>query len=318
MLFFLHVLFRLCYLLKKKQYLLLFHLVPIREEASRRLKSAPLIRSLPQTAILTIPEPYLVTTVIPVTTTNPAPPPSMSSRPKTRTSSAKARLNTTIPSDNKQQRREIRSAQVSRRKDGETKLSDKEIQEIFKRVYGDKIEQPQQEQPIQIIYTQPQPSPVPPPPQPVYVYQKSATWCPDEVSSPPPALKSVEISAIPLNPHYLHRPGVIAVKNIEKRSVVWENSTLKKTAKHHRRHHSQGKRHEPLLALTPIPPKSRLTVEIGGVKLARDPKLTLDDKSPNLTKYFIDGRLYLIKDQRYNVLDNIDPSLLEKYNQSLT
>jgi len=297
-----------------------FHLVSIREEAPRRLKSAPVVRSLPSTAVLTIPEPRFITTVIPVTTVNLAPP-SPSSRPKTRVSSAKAHLNTTVPNENKQQQqqqqREIKSAHVSRRKGRDTKLSDEEIQEIFKRVYGENIEQPQQVQPVQIIYTQPQSSPAPPPP--VYIYQKSASWRAEEVPSTTPVRKSVEVSAIPLNPHYLHRPGVIAVNNIEKKSVVRENSALRKTTKHHRRYsHHHRKRNEPLLALTPMPQKSKLSLEIAGVKLAYDPKLTLEDKSPNLTKYFIDGRLYLIKEQRYNVLDNIDPSILEKYNQKVT
>jgi hypothetical protein len=288
--------------------------VSIREEPPRRLKSAPVVRSLPQTTILTIPEPRFITTVVPIIITNPAPPPPPSSQTKTRASSAKARLNTTFPNENNQQHREIKSAQVSRRKTEDTKLSEEEIQQIFKRVYGDQTEQPQQVQPIQIIYAQPPPSPAPPPP--VYIYKKSATWCADEVPSTPPARKSIEVSAIPLNPHYLHRPSVIAVKNVEKKSILIESSASKKPTKYHRRHY--GRRNEPLLALTPIPQKSKISLEIGGVKLAHDPKLNLDDKSPNLTKYFIEGRLYLIKDQRYNVLDNIDPSSLEKYNQNLT
>ncbi|CAF5090545.1 unnamed protein product, partial [Rotaria socialis] len=29
-----------------------------------------------------------------------------------------------------------------------------------------------------------------------------------------------------------------------------------------------------------------------------------------------EGRLYLIKDQHYNVLENIDPKAIEKYNQN--
>lgn len=286
-----------------------------REEIPRRLKSAPLMRPLPSAAVLTIPEPNFLTTVVPVTTINP-------SRPKTRTVSAKARLNTTVPNGYKQeqQHREIRSAQVSRRKDQERKLSEEEIEQIFKRVYGEKVQQPQQEQqqPIHVIYTQPQSS-SPAPPAPVYVYQKSASWCADDISSPPPMRKSVEVSAIPLNPHYLHRPGVIAVNNIDKRSVVRDNSASKKSTKHHRRyHHSHGKRNEPLLAVTPMPQKSRISLEIDGVKLTYDSKLTLEDKSSNLTKYFIDGRLYLIKGQRYNIINNVDPSSLEKYNQKLT
>jgi hypothetical protein len=286
--------------------------VPIREEPPRRLKSAPIVRSLPSTAILHIPEPRFITTIIPVPIPSPPQP------PKTRASSAKARLNTTVPNDNKyhqQQHRVIKSAQVSRQK-SEKKLSDEEIQQIFKRVYGDQIEQPQPIQPIQIIHVHPQPSPAPP--EPVYIYQKSASWCGDEISSPP-VRKSVEVKAIPLNPYYIHRPGVISIRNIEKQSVVRESSASRKSAKHHRRYyHSHGRRNEPLLALKSTPQKSRLSLEIDGVQLAYDSKLTLEDKSTNLTKYFIDGKLYLIKDQRYNVLDNIDPSLLQRYNQNLT
>jgi hypothetical protein len=265
-----------------------------------------------------------VTAIVPVSIMNPSPAPS---RPMTRAVSAKPRLNTTVPNENTQVYRDIKSAHASRRNNGETKLSEPEIQEIFRRVYGDKIkptspvqQQQQQQQPVQIIYTQTQTQTQSSPP-PVYVYRKSASWCPDDVPpTPPPAhapfRKSVEISAIPLNPHYLHRPGVIAVRNVEKKPVVRESSASKR--KHHRRHQSLGKTNQPLLALTPVQNKTRIAVEIGGVRLAYDPKLSLDDKSPNLTKYFIDGRLYLIKDQRYNVLDNIDPSSLEKYNQTLT
>ena len=290
-----------------------------REEPPRRLKSAPVTRSVPSSSVLTIPEPRFVTAIAPVAIINPSPPPS---RPKTRAVSAKPRLNTTVPNENAQVHRDIKSAHASRQQDGETKLSKPEIQQIFARVYGDKIEHTspvqQQQQPVQIIYTQPQTQSSPPP---VYVYHKSSTWCPDDVPptpplAPTPVRKSIEVSAIPLNPHYLHRPGVIAVRNVEKKSVVRESSASRK--KQHRRHQSLGKTNQPLLAITPLPNKTRIAVEIGGVRLAYDPKLTLDDKSPNLSKYFIDGRLYLIKDQRYNVVDNIDPSSLEKYNQTLT
>ncbi|CAF1324843.1 unnamed protein product [Rotaria sp. Silwood1] len=286
----------------------------IHEEPPRRLKSAPVTRSLPPTGILMIPEPRFITSTIPITTT-PNSIPSLT-RTKTRSSSAKAYLNRTMPNENKQQHREIKSAHVSRQKLN-TKLSDEEIQQIFKQVYGNNIEQTQiqQEQPIQIIYTQSQPSSVSP--SPVYVYQKSASWCANENSSIP-VHKSVEISPITLNPHHIHRPAMITVKNNEKYSVLREDSTKRKTTNYHRRHHhSHGKRNEPLLAVTPIPHKSKLSLEIDGVKLIYDPKITFEDKSPNITKYFIDGRLYLIKNKRYNVIDNIDPSTLEKYNQSL-
>jgi hypothetical protein len=281
-----------------------FSLVPIHEEPPRRLKSAPLVRSLPPTAILTIPEPRFITAAIPVVITNPVPLPPSVSRPRTRASSAKARLNTTVPNEASHQHREIRSAQISRHKGETKKLSEEEIQQIFKRVYGDQIEQPQQQQPVQIIYTHPAPSTVSTPP--VYIYKKSASWCVDEVPSSPVRSK-IEVSAVPLNPHYIHRPGVIAVNNIEKKSVVRDNSAWRKPSKRHR------KRNEPLLALTPLPQRTRLSLEIDGVKLTHDHRLTLDDKSSNVTKYFIDGRLYLIKEQRYNVIDNIDPSVLNHH-----
>ncbi|CAF2686928.1 unnamed protein product [Rotaria sp. Silwood2] len=287
----------------------------IHEEPPRRLKSAPVTHSLPSTAILTIPEPRFINSFIPVTTINPIPSPT---RAKTRASSAKARLNTTIPNEinQQQQRREIKSAYASRQKVN-TKLSDEEIQQIFKRVYGDDIKQTQaqQEEPVQIIYTQPQPLSVSS--SPVYIYQKSASWCADEPSSMP-VRKSVEINPIVLNPHHIHRPAIIAVKNTEKNAVLKEYSPAKKSTKYQRRlHHSQGRRNEPLLAVTPVSHKSKLSLEIDGVKLIYDPKITFEDKSTNITKYFIDGRLYLVKDKRYNVIDNIDPSTLEKYNQSL-
>jgi len=295
------------------------YLVPHQEEPIRRLKSAPVVRSLPPTTILKIPEPCFVTTAMPILTRPPSAPIQTTTRPRTRASSAKARLNTTTPVQTTQLRRDIKSAQIAQRKTSNDKLSDKDIQEIFERVYGKGTPQQSQVQtpPVQIIYTQSQQEQ----PPPVYVYQRSTTWCPAEETK----LKTpVKVSAIPLNPHYLHRPGVIAVNNIEKKSIVHENRTAnKKTTKrhhhhhHHRRYHSQSNRNEPLLAVTPIQSKSRLSLEIGGVKLAYDPKLTLDDKSPNVTKYFIDGRLYLIKDQRYNVIDNLDSSAVQNYNQTL-
>ena len=291
-----------------------------KEEVPRRLKSAPVIRSVPSTTVLTIPEPRFFNAIIPVPTAAiiiPAPPSSPPPiRPKSRAVSAKARLNSTLPNETKPTtRRDIRSAHVSRRSGAQSKLSDEEIQQIFKRIYGENHQKPPspQVQPIQIIYTEPQTKP-----PPVYVYQKSATWCPEDVRAAAPVRKSLEVSAVPLNPHYLHRPGVIAVRNVEKPSVVRETSTSKRSNRHHRRHQSLGKRNEPLLAFTPMPHKSRLSLEIDGVKLNYDPKLSLQDKSAAMTKYFIDGRLYLIKDQRYNYVDNVDPALLDKYNQRLT
>lgn len=287
-----------------------------KEEPLRRLKSAPVVRSMPTTTVLTIPEPRFLTTMIPV----PTPvvlvpvPPSPSIRPKTRAASAKARLNSTLPNEAKPPAyRDSRSAHVSRRTRPQSKLSEEEIQQIFKRIYGDVHNKPPspQVQPVRVVYTEPQPAPV-------YVYQKSASWCAEDIPAVPSVRKSLEVKAVPLNPHYLHRPGVIAVQNVEKKSVVREPYTSKKAARHQRRHQSLGKRNEPLLALNSHPQKSRLSLEIDGVQLAHDPRLTLQDASANVTKYFIDGRLYLIKGQRYNVVDHVDPTSLEKYNQTLT
>ncbi|CAF5204614.1 unnamed protein product, partial [Rotaria magnacalcarata] len=233
-----------------------------------------------------------------------------------------------MPSDNRHQQqqqqqhhREIKSAQASNSK-ANTNLSNEELNQILKRVYGDQTEKAsvQQEQPIQIIYTQAKPSSVST--SPVYVYQKSASWCGGgDEASVTSVRKSVDVNAVLLNPHHVHRPALIAVKNDEKQSVVRANSALIKPPKHHhyrrRYHHSHGRPNEPLIAVTSIPQKPKLSLEIDGVILKYDPKLNLEDKSANLSKYFIDGRLYLIKDQRYNVLDNIDSAKLEKYNQTL-
>ncbi len=228
-----------------------------------------------------------VTAPIPTTTTNPSP-------LKSRSSSALACHDTTDDSsDNKQQQhREIKSAQSSHQ-DDDTKLFDEKTQQISE----DKIEQP-----IEIIFTKSKPSSIPPPP--IFIYKKSATWLPDEGSTAP-LRKSIEVSAIPLNPYYIHRPGVISAQNVEKKALEKENSASKGTTK-------------PLLPLTPRSQKSKSSLETDGIKLTYDPKLTLDDKSPNLSKYLIDGRLYLIKDHRYNVVNNIDPSILKKYNQNST
>ena len=92
---------------------------------------------------------------------------------------------------------------------------------------------------------------------------------------------------------------------------------------HHYRHSTHvDQRHEPLLALTPFRSAAAATttttmaapptMDLNGVQLIYDRTLTLDDRSLNLTKYFINGNLYLIKDQHYNVIENFDPSLLEK------
>lgn len=286
----------------------------IQQETSRRLKSAPVTRSLPPTAALIIPEPRFLDVIIPVTTTNNLIPPS--TRTKTRASSAKARLSSSSTSESQQkQRREIKSAHASRSKT-DSKLTDEEIQQILKQVYGEENDQPTapKEQPVRVVYKQvssPQISP-----SPIYIYQKSSTWSPNDEVSSITDNNSVVASSVSLNPHHIYRPSIIAVKNNDKQAILRENSALKNPSRHHRRHHST-RRNEPLVAVTPISEKPKLSLEIGGVKLTYDPKLTLQDKSTNLNKYFIDGKLYLIKDQRYNVLDNIDQATLEKYNKTL-
>ncbi|CAF0776381.1 unnamed protein product [Rotaria sordida] len=291
----------------------------IREEMPRRLKSAPLVRSLPVTSVLTIPEPRFITPIIPVTR-NEIPRSPITTKSRIRASSAKARLNTTFPiyneplDDNiKQQRREIKSAQGIRLKD-EIKLSDEENQQSCTPIYSDLIQQ--QELPS-----------IPPTPPPTNAYQKSINgYPPNEPPSTPIDKKLLRIkSEVSPNLYYIHRPGVVSVTNIDKPPIVRENSATRKTKKqyrrphhHHHHHHHREQRHEPLLALTPISQSTRLPVEIDGNKLIYDPSLTLDDPSLNLTKYFIEGRLYLIKGHYYNVLENIDPTLIEKYNQNLT
>lgn len=290
----------------KKNYV--FFLAPTHEEIPRRLKSAPLVRPLPPTSILTIPEPRFVTPIIPVPTNQISQ--ATPTRPKTRASSARARLNTTFPISNdqinddfqqQQQRRDIRSAQVTRQ----------DNQQFTTQAYNGTI---QQQEPSSLLPT----------PPPGYVYQKSATWSPTEIPATPverrPLRSTIDINSVALNPHYVHRPGVISVKNTDKKPVVRENSASRKLNKHHRHshnhHHRREKQNEPLLALTPIGQSMKIPCELDGIKLTYDPTLTIDDPSLNLTKYFVEGRLYLIKDQRYNVLENIDPTLLEKYNQN--
>jgi len=274
--------------------------VPTREEIPRRLRSAPLVRSLPPTSILTIPEPRFITSVISGTTNQIS---QTSTKPKSRASSANARLNTTYPVNNeqinddfKQQRREIQSAQGIQQKD-ETNLSDEDYQKISMQVYND-------------IMQQQATSPIPPTPPPSKALNRKSLRT------------TIEVNPVPLNPYYIHRPGVISVKNNEKRPVFRESSASKKANKHYRhryrQQHHRGKRNEPLLALTPISQSSKSPFEMDGIKLIYDPTLTIDDPSLNLTKYLIEGRLYLIKDQRYNVLENIDPTFIEKYNQTLT
>ena len=299
--------------------------VPAREEVPRRLKSAPLVRPLPTTTVLTIPEPRFVTPIIPVPI-NQIPPTSSIARPKTRALSAKARLNTTFPVSNeqvnddvKQPRREIKSAQLIRPKE-ESKLLDEENQKITIQVYNDTIQQQQESSPIP-------PTPPPPPQQipPAYTHQKSVSWSPTEPPSTPinikPLRSTIEMNSVSLNPYYIHRPGVISVRNNDKKPVIREGSASRRSSsrhhrkhQHHHHHHQREKRNQPLLALTPVPQSIKLPAELDGIKLIYDPTISIDDPSLNLTRYFIEGRLYLIKDQRYNVLENIDPASIDKYN----
>ena len=247
--------------------------------------------------------------------TNQLPQSPSTTKPRIRASSAKARLNTTFPISNeqidddiKQQRREIKSAQGIRQKD-EIKVSNEDNQNVFTPVYSNVIQEQES-------------SSVPPTPPPAYIYQRSSSRGGNQSlsSMERKTLRSTtEINPVALNPHYIHRPAVVSVRNTDKKPVIRESSASKRSTKHHRRHHHHQyeKRSEPLLALTPISQSTKLPFNTDEIKLIYDPNLTLDDPSLNLTKYFIEGRLYLIKDQRYNVLENIDPTLIEKYNQNL-
>lgn len=274
------------------------------EAVPRRLKSAPLLRSNPSTTILAIPEPRLLVAAVPTTTTIIQAVP-----PRARASSAKARLNTALIDEKPPARREIRSAHRPRRKDS-TSLSEEEIQQIFQRVYGNTVATaapPSPAQPaVQVIYTQPAETLSQPPP--VYVYKKSSSWTPVTITTTNQAT-DIDVTAIPLNPHYIHRPGVIAIRNQEKRSLIRASSAP-------RRQHR--KRAEPLRAFAPVATKNKVTLEIDGMKLTYDPELTLEDRSSNLTKYFVDGRLYLIKNQRYNIIDHVEQASIDKYNRHLT
>ncbi|UJR22269.1 hypothetical protein I4U23_025329 [Adineta vaga] len=284
-----------------KDVLFFEYLELIRQESARRLQSAPLVRSPTPSGVLSIPEPRLESISTPVLKIIDV------SQTKSRSSSANGHYGTIDQNDRKKQYRESQSAQVLSPRDN-VKLSDEKCQQCPKLINEEQIEQP-----VQIIFTKSDPSTIPPPP--IYVYKKSAIWFPNEISTSS-LQKLMDPLPIPLNPHYVHRPGVIAADNIEKKIVAKKTPpTTKKPTKHR---HTQEKRTEPLIALAQMPLKTKLSVETEDVKLTYDPRLTLDDKSPNLHKYFIDGRLYLIKDHRYNVLNNIDPSTIQKLNQHTT
>ncbi|CAF1032060.1 unnamed protein product, partial [Didymodactylos carnosus] len=314
-------------------------------EQPRRLKSAPLLRGMPPTPILNIPQPRNLGVFRQLHEQN------QDIKPP-RSSSAKARLNTSTNSNqdttHKEQTtipRQTQSAHVSRsqslkhRNNG--KLSDNEIQMLFTKVYGKPASQPTPPPCTdQVIITQIEPSS--PTPQPIYAYTKANSWC-GELPKDNEDDKDIErksvVSEIPLNPYYIHRPGVIAIPNADKKPVVFvtnsnDNKNIKRRFKMRKSKKHDSKRHllnEPLLALTPMydgnysniePRKADYTnntfsVEAGGVKLIYDPNISLEDPSPQLTKYLVNGRLYLIKNQRYNFIDNVDTKELEKYNENL-
>ncbi|CAF1001721.1 unnamed protein product [Adineta steineri] len=293
--------------------------IPIREEIPRRLKSAPVVRSLPSTSVLTIPEPRFVTPMIPVHIVQTPQSPSVD-KPRSRASSAKARLSTTVTRNNEQmndvqqQRREIKSAPRIQQQI-EIKSVNGDNQNSSTQVYVDTIIN----QPGLSIASTPPASPSPP----VYVYQKSASWCGNEQQ---PLRTTAEINPTPVNPYYVRRSGVVSAKNVTKKAVLRENSFTKQSNRHRRRHyqhhhHHQDKRNQPLIATTPIPQSGKYPFEIDGTKLLYDPTLKLDDSSSNLKKYLIEGRLYLIKNQRYNVIETVEPiptTITETNTQELT
>lgn len=141
-------------------------------------------------------------------------------------------------------------------------------------------------------------------------------------------------TSLPPNLHHIHRPGVVAATNNEKKPLLRVPSASKRSLRqrfqHYRHSAYADQRHEPLIALTPyrsaaspvVPPTpptpAKPTMNFNGIQLVYDRSLTLDDRSLNLTKYFINGNLYLIKDQHYNVIENFDPSLLEKFEPEAT
>ncbi|CAF0733774.1 unnamed protein product [Adineta ricciae] len=297
--------------------------MPIHEEVPRRLKSAPLIRTLPSTSVLTVPEPRFMTPLVSAPThqpapTQPLPPSATANKPRVRASSARGRLNTSVTFNEEQlnyhnrqeQRRESRSAQRTPQYK-ETQVAN-EINPIVRtQVYTEATppHQQQQQQSSVIVPSTTTPS--------VYVYQRSATWCGNDQ---PACCTKVETSVpVVLNPYYIRRPGVVSATNAAKKTVVQDYTTTRKPSKHRRRvhhphhqHHQQHSRHqkekrnEPMLATAPLSYSTKVPVEIDGVKLLYDPTLSLDDPSSNLKKYLIEGRLYLIKDQCYNVVENVD------------
>lgn len=263
--------------------------MPNEEKPVRRLKSAPLLRTLPSKPVLTVPEPQFTTPIIPPSTPTPT---TSVSQPKTRASSARARLNTTLPTTSEQlqeiTRRSIKSATVVR--------SPEEAKRID-----------QQERPSTTTKQQESSSMTSPPSRqeqrPVIELKFSRS--------------QAQLTSLPPNPYYIHRPGVVSANNIDKKSLVRTTSASRKAHRRHHRSSNSEKQRGPLLAITPTSQSQRSPIQMNGVYLIYDSTLTLDDSSSsNLKKYFIDGNLYLIKDQRYNVIENFNPSYLEKHQQS--
>jgi hypothetical protein len=155
-------------------------------------------------------------------------------------------------------------------------LSDRNVQELLKNNYADEVVLPVLPS-IEIHYREPTDHVVDS--SPVYIYKKSTSWTPAAIEHD----KAIKKAAARVNPHYIHRPGVIASRNVDKKVLV-----RTKTAR----------------VQCPSTSNTHLTLEINGKKLTYDPRLTLNDRSSNLTKYVIDGRLFLIKDHRYNVIEN--------------
>ncbi|UJR26838.1 hypothetical protein I4U23_008150 [Adineta vaga] len=254
--------------------------VPIHEEVPRRLKSAPLIRTIPSTSVLTIPEPRFVGPIVSVST-NQTPLSSSSSaattttttliKPRSRASSALGRLTTTVTfneeqlnnnrrEQQQQRRRESHSAQRTP-KNSEIRVSYETNPPLCTQLYTEI----QSQQPSVTI-------PSTPPPPPVYVYQRSSSW---RGNDSPICCTTVETqNPVVLNPHYIRRPGVVSATNAAKRTVVQDNTTMRKPSKHRRRHHqhqysrhSQEKRNAPMLAVTPLSYSTKVPIEIDGVKL---------------------------------------------------
>ena len=266
-----------------------------RDELSRRLKSAPLVRSFPSASILTIPQPQLITPLRPVANIEVEGAPKSS---RMRAASAKARLNQTgsqnvQPTDGvlQQQRRQMKSAMATRGRP-ETIQADDSRQKVSSQIYSDRIRQ-ERDDASSVVSS--------------FVSESTCVHLPvaDELTSAAAdttyARARVKDTSIPANLHHIHRPALISARNGDKKPILRVG-----TARSKRRH----RRHEPLLARTPIDQLAQFPIDMNGINLAFDPTLTLDDPSLNVAKYVVNGRLYLIKDQHYNVIENVDPSVV--------